>query len=301
MRLTPGGVRELHWHKEAEWSYMILGSARITAVDEEGRNFVQDVHAGDLWFFPPGVPHSIQGLEEGCEFLLIFDDGSFSENSTFSISDWFAHTPKEVLAKNFGLPKHTFDDRPTKEKYMYQSEVPGPLEADQVSSPNGTVPNSFVYHLHQQKHQITPGGSVRIVDSTNFPASKSIAAALVEVKPGAMREMHWHTNNDEWQYYLTGKARMTVYAASGKARTFNYQAGDVGYVPYVHGHYIENIGDETVWFLEIFKSDTFKDVSLEQWMALTPKELVQSNVNINEDIISTLHNNKIPVVKWPAE
>lgn len=103
MRLTPGGVRELHWHKQSEWAYMILGHARITAVDQDGRNFIADVGPGDLWFFPAGIPHSIQGLEDGCEFLLVFDDGNFSEFDTFTITDWFAHTPKDVLAANFGV------------------------------------------------------------------------------------------------------------------------------------------------------------------------------------------------------
>ncbi|MEA2224231.1 MAG: oxalate decarboxylase, partial [Solirubrobacteraceae bacterium] len=102
MRLKPGGVRELHWHKEAEWSYMLAGRARITAVDADGRNFIDDVGVGDLWNFPAGIPHSIQGLDDGCEFLLVFDDGDFSENETFLITDWFAHTPPEVLAQNFG-------------------------------------------------------------------------------------------------------------------------------------------------------------------------------------------------------
>jgi oxalate decarboxylase len=90
MRLTAGGVRELHWHKEAEWSFMIAGNARITAADNDGHNFVADVAAGDLWYFPPGIPHSIQGLQpDGCEFLLAFPSGSFSEDSTFAITDLF--------------------------------------------------------------------------------------------------------------------------------------------------------------------------------------------------------------------
>ncbi|MFF2479553.1 oxalate decarboxylase family bicupin [Paenibacillus sp. NPDC058071] len=299
MRLTPGGVRELHWHQQAEWSYMILGSARITAVDQNGRNFIADVGPGDLWYFPPGVPHSIQGLEDGCEFLLVFDDGAFSDLNTLSISDWFAHTPRDVLSANFGVPESAFRDFPREQVYIYQCSVPGPIDSDRVESPYGTVPQSFKYRLLAQPPLITPGGSVRIVDSTNFPASVAIAAALVQLEPGAMRELHWHPNNDEWQYYLTGQARMTVFAGNGAARTFDYRAGDVGYVPFAYGHYIQNTGTEAVWFLEMFKSARFEDVSLNQWMALTPRELVASNLNAGPELLDALRKQKWPVVKYP--
>ncbi len=73
MRLTADGIRELHWHKAAEWSIMLYGSARITCLDENGKPFVDDVKEGDLWLFPVGYPDSIQGLEpDGCEFILAF-------------------------------------------------------------------------------------------------------------------------------------------------------------------------------------------------------------------------------------
>ncbi|TCZ81279.1 cupin domain-containing protein [Paenibacillus albiflavus] len=300
MRLTPGGVRELHWHQQAEWSYMLLGTARITAVDQDGRNFIADVSQGDLWYFPAGVPHSIQGLEEGCEFLLVFDDGHFSDLSTLSISDWFAHTPKDVLSANFGVPESTFNSIPTKQVYIYQDKVPGSIESQQIQSPNGTVPLSFKHQLLAQKPLRTPGGSVRIVDSSNFPISKTISAALVEIEPGAMRELHWHPNNDEWQYYLTGQGRMTVFGPNGSARTFDFRSGDVGYVPFAFGHYIQNTGNQTLWFLEMFKSDRFADVSLNQWMALTPHELVQSNLNVGPELIDALRKQKWPVVKYPS-
>jgi oxalate decarboxylase len=300
MRLTPGGVRELHWHQQAEWSYMILGRARITAVDQDGRNFIADVGQGDLWYFPPGIPHSIQGLEEGCEFILVFDDGNFSDLNTLSISDWFAHTPKDVLSANFGVPKSAFKNIPSEQVYIFQGTVPGPLKSQKVMSPYGTVPLSFKHNLLAQEPIITPGGSVRIVDSSNFPISKTIAAALVEIQPGGMRELHWHPNNDEWQYYLTGQGRMTVFAGNGTAVTFDYRAGDVGYVPFANGHYIQNTGNETLWYLEVFKSDRYADVSLNQWMALTPRELVRENLCVGPELLDALRKEKWPVVKYPG-
>lgn len=297
MRLLPGAVREMHWHKEAEWAYMLDGRARITAVDEEGRNFADDIDVGGLWYFPSGIPHSIQALEEGCEFLLVFDDGHFSENSTFLITDWFAHTPVDVLAANFGVPESTFANIPSSERYIFPSEVPGPLPTQQVSNPNGPVPRSFSHRMLEQEPIRTGGGAVRITDSTNFAVAATIAAALVEVEPGGMREMHWHPNNDEWQYYIEGEGRMTVFTSGGAARTFDYRAGDVGYVPFAMGHYIQNTGDAPLRFLEMFKSDHYAGVSLAQWMALTPHELVQEHLNVGEELTDTLRKEKSPVVK----
>lgn len=300
MSLTPGGVRELHWHQQAEWSFMLLGHARITAVDQNGANFIADVGPGDLWYFPPGIPHSIQGLADGCEFLLVFDDGAFSDLNTLSLSDWFAHTPKDVLSANFGAPITDFAAIPDEQVYIYQAAVPGPLAEQAVTSPYGTVPLSFKHELLAQPAQKFPGGSVRIVDSRNFPISEKIAAALVEIEPGGMRELHWHPNNDEWQYYLTGEGRMTVFGGDGAARTFDFRAGDVGYVPFAFGHYVQNTGTDSLWFLEMFKSDRFVDVSLNQWLALTPTALVQSNLNVDSRFIDLLRKEKWPVVKYPG-
>ncbi|WP_223497709.1 oxalate decarboxylase [Bacillus subtilis] len=297
MRLKPGAIRELHWHKEAEWAYMIYGSARVTIVDEKGRSFIDDVGEGDLWYFPSGLPHSIQALEEGAEFLLVFDDGSFSENSTFQLTDWLAHTPKEVIAANFGVTKEEIANLPGKEKYIFENQLPGSLKDDIVEGPNGEVPYPFTYRLLEQEPIESEGGKVYIADSTNFKVSKTIASALVTVEPGAMRELHWHPNTHEWQYYISGKARMTVFASDGHARTFNYQAGDVGYVPFAMGHYVENIGDEPLVFLEIFKDDHYADVSLNQWLAMLPEKFVHAHLDLGKDFTDVLSKEKHPVVK----
>jgi len=299
MRLKAGAVREMHWHKEAEWSYMIRGKARITAVDQDGRTFADDVSEGDLWYFPSGIPHSIQALDadgvDGCEFLLVFDDGAFSEDSTFLITDWMAHTPRDVLAKNFGLPESAFAQIPPSELYIFPGPRPGPLSADRMGGA-GEIPKRFSHRMEAQEPIRTRGGSVRITDSRVFPASETIAAALVELEPGALREMHWHPNGDEWQYYLSGKGRMTVFGSESKARTFDYQAGDVGYVPFAMGHYIENTGDTPLRFLEMFRSPRYADVSLRQWMALTPHALVQAHTRIDRTLLDGLPQAKSPVV-----
>ena len=297
MRLNAGGIREMHWHKAAEWAFMLYGNARITAIDAQGQNFADDVGVGDLWYFPSGIPHSIQGLNpDGCEFLLVFDDGNFDEDDTFLVSDWFKHTPKEVLSKNFGIPGSSFDHVPDpSERYIFASTVPGSLTSDKIPGAN-QVSQTFSHRMMAQKPIKTKSGTVRITDSSVFPASKTIAAALVEVEPGGMRELHWHPNADEWQYYIEGQARMGVFGASGQARTFDYQAGDIGYVPLAMGHYIENTGTTPLRFLEMFKSSYFADVSLNQWLALTPPELVKAHLNLDTEALDSLHEEKYPVV-----
>jgi oxalate decarboxylase len=300
MRLKPGGIREMHWHKEAEWAYMIAGGARVTVVDAEGRNFIDDLGVGDLWYFPAGIPHSIQALADGCEFLLVFDSGAFSENETFLITDWFKHTPRDVLAKNFGVDEAAFANIPLNvdtDRYMFAGTVPPPLGTDAVTSPAGMVPNPFTYRLLKQEPVRAAGGTARVVDSSNFPVATTIAAALVEVEPGAMRELHWHPNTDEWQYYISGQGRMSVFASQGKSRTFDYQAGDVGYVPFAMGHYVENTGDEPLRFLEMFRSSYFADISLNQWMALVPPELVQAHLNLDDATMAALSKTKPLIVK----
>ena len=296
MRLKAGAVREMHWHKEAEWAFMLKGRARITAVDQDLRTFQDDVGEGEGWNFPRGIPHSIQGLDgDGCEFLLIFDDGHFDENETFLLTDWLSRTPKDILAKNFSVPESAFASIPKEELYIFQSQVPGPLAQDRIAGP-GPVPQTYTHRMITMEPTRMKYGQVRILDSSVFPVATTIAAALVEVEPGGMRELHWHPNADEWQYYLSGQARMTVFASGGAAQTFDYQAGDVGYIPRAMPHYVENTGTTTLRFLEMFGSPKFEDVPLAQWLAFTPHELVRAHLRIDESVLAKIPPRKMPVV-----
>ena len=295
MRLNAGGIRELHWHQAAEWAFMTYGNCRVTALDPEGRAFVADVKEGDLWYFPVGFPHSLQGLgPDGAEFLLAFDDGEQSEFNTLLVTDWIAHTPPDVLAANFGVPAETFSKIFLHDLWIFQSAVPGPLAADQdaVKNPNGPPPNPFIYSLASGPVvKQTRGGMVQIADSHNFKASTTIAAALVTVHPGGMREMHWHPNADEWQYYVKGFAQMTVFNTGPKAVTNNFGAGDIGYVKANYGHYIKNLGDTDLVFLEIFKAGSYQDISLSDWLTHTPPAMVAAHFNLSLEDIAKFPNN----------
>jgi oxalate decarboxylase len=298
MRLVSGGIRELHWHVGAEWAFMTAGSARITAVDAKGRGFVEDVHEGDLWIFPGGVPHSIQGLgPDGCQFLLVFNDGNFNEFETFLLTDWLHHTPKEVLAKNFDTPESTFANVPSRELFIFQRELPRPLEEEkkEVYAATGAVPDSFAFFTDKMKPtKVTAGGSVKIIDQSNFPAT-NIAAAIVTLKPGGLRELHWHPNDDEWQYYVKGTARMTVFAAGGHARTMDFHPGDVGYIEQSKPHFIENIGDTDLVFLEVFPTPDYQDISLGEWLAHTPSRLVDEHLGTGEDFLRKISKKEVVI------
>ncbi len=140
------------------------------------------------------------------------------------------------------------------------------------------------------------GGSVKIIDVRNFPET-TLAAMVIELEPGAMRELHWHPKADEWQYYIEGQARMTVFDATSKARTFDYRPGDVGFVPRTLGHYIENTGDVTARILNVFNGPKFEDISLNQWLALTPPDLVQGHLNLEDTAMKALRRSHRPVVR----
>jgi oxalate decarboxylase len=130
------------------------------------------------------------------------------------------------------------------------------------------------------------------VDSRNFPASKNVAAALVTLKPGALRELHWHPNASEWQFWLAGKGRMTIALNEGKARTMDFNANDVGFVPRVATHYVENTGNTDVVFLEMFKADQFVDVSLNNWLRRVPPEALTAHMNLDQELIGKIPSEK---------
>jgi oxalate decarboxylase len=296
MRLAAGGIRELHWHQQAEWAIMTYGHCRITVLDARGRPYVADVKEGDLWYFPAGLPHSLQGLgPDGAEFVLAFDNGASSEFDTLPATDWMAHTPPEVLAKNFGVPVAAFKNIPLQDRWIFQGKVPGPLDVVRkaMASDAGTPEHPFTFSLSDApKVADNRGGFVQIADSANFQVSKTIAAGLITIKPGALRTMHWHPNADEWQYYMKGTGRMTVFDAGPAANTANFHPGDIGYVKKGLGHYVENTGNTDLVFVAVFRSPRYEEVSFADWLAHSPPEMVAATFNLDPKVVAKFPRNR---------
>lgn len=194
MKLAPWAYRELHWHTANEWGLILNGSVRVQTLNEDGQPFIDDVTEGDVWYFPSGVPHSFQGLDKGAEFMLVFDQGDFDDGGTSLASEMFLRNPKEVLAKNLQAPLSDLDDLPKDQIYIFNgTPAPKDLGEQNVTGPGGFAsgPDSYTYHFSKQKPYETPGGSIKIIDPINFPIAHNFSAALVTIKPGAMREIHW--------------------------------------------------------------------------------------------------------------
>src|SRR5438309_204155 len=279
MQLEAGVMRELHWHATAtEWAFVLKGRVRTTVINPAGQTETNDFEPGDIWSFPRGHAHMLECLgNEPTHFILIFDNGYFSEFGTFSITDWIGHAPKPLLAKNFGLPESTFDGFPKDEVYFARGALPpakpaAPLAGEQRG------PRTHKYRLLADDSRVNnKGGRLWVVDSKKFPISKTITGAVLELDPGALRELHWHPTADEWQYVLEGQVSITLFGANGRYRTETLEKGDVGYAPQGYGHSIENVGDMPCRVLIGFNAGVYEDIDLTEWMAGNPVDVLATN------------------------
>ncbi|HVC92907.1 MAG TPA: cupin domain-containing protein [Pirellulales bacterium] len=279
MKLEPGAMRELHWHATAaEWAFVLEGRVRTTVIEPQGYAETNEFEPGDVWFFPRGHGHMLECLgSEPCHFILIFDNGYFSEFGTFSISDWIGHTPKPLLAKNFGVPASTFDGFPKEEVYFARGRVPP--EKPTTPLQGWKLPPLTHKHqlLAQPPHRVFEGGREWRVDSTTFPISKTVTGVILDLDPGALRELHWHPTADEWQYVIEGNISVTMFGSHGRYRTETMEKGDVGYIPQGYGHSIENVGQKPCRVLIGFNTGVYETIDLSQWIAGNPLDVLATN------------------------
>jgi oxalate decarboxylase len=297
MRLEPGAIRELHWHAlAAEWAYVIAGRCRTTVITPNGQAEVDDFEEGDTWYFPRGHGHAIQSLGPGeCHFLLGFDNGHFSEFGTFSITDWISRTPRNVLARNLNLPESAFSQMPQKELYIGPGKIPPAIE-DIRNSDLQPSQSSHKFRLGKMPPKVFEGGEERIVTSNEFPIQTTMTANRMDLKPGALRELHWHPHADEWQFYISGRARVTIFGSHGRVKTEEFAPNHVAFIKQGYGHYIEQVGDEPTRLLILFNSGVYQEISLTNWLGGNPNSVLTSNFGLSQDMLNRLPKKEVGIL-----
>jgi oxalate decarboxylase len=288
MQLEPGAMRELHWHATAaEWAFVIEGRVRTTVIAPEGGSETNDFEPGDIWYFPRGHGHMLECLgNKPCHFILIFDNGYFSEFGTFSITDWLGHTPKPLLAKNLGLPESAVEGFPDHEVYFARGAIPPEQPALPLQGALRSTPETHKYRmLSQEPHAVYKGGREWRVGADRFPISQTVTGVILDLEPGALRELHWHPTSDEWQYIIEGQVSVTLFGSHSRYRIETLNKGDVGYIPQGYGHSIENIGKNAARVLIGFNTGHYAAVDLSQWLASNPADVLVTNFSKPKDLI----------------
>ncbi|MGI9255152.1 MAG: cupin domain-containing protein, partial [Thermomicrobiales bacterium] len=287
MELQPGAIRELHWHANAaEWGYVIDGQLRVTLFDPEQRISIAELATGDVYYFPRGYAHAIQNSgATPATFILLFDNGEFSEYATFSLTDWLAHTPRPILAETLQVDETALAGLPTGEVYIIPGPIPPPLDEDRPLTPQKIAANSCAYAFSQQPVERYPGGTLKIVGQEQFPLSTTITGAVLTIDPGAFREPHWHPDAAEWIYVLQGSLRLTIFASQGHVRSEEFGVGDVGYVPEGLGHFLENTGEDELRLLLGFNTGNYQQISLSGWLGANPRQLVATNLALDLETV----------------
>ena len=299
MRLKPGGIRELHWHAiAAEWAFVITGTVLATVISPNGQPATDIFEPGDIWYFPKGHGHALQNISDGeAHFVLGFDDGRFSEFGTFSITDWVGHTPRSVILRNLGLSAGATAGLPKKESYIIPGKIPSAVPEAYLADDLEPSQNPHKFRLNKMAPVLFPGGWERIVTVKEFPINTTLTSVQQYLEPGALREMHWHPNADEWQYYLSGRSRVTVFGAHGRARTEEFGPGQICFIQQGFGHYVEQVGSEPTNFFALFNSATFEDISISKWLAGNPASLIADNFGIAKEEVGRLPKKVLGIIK----
>jgi len=259
------------------------------AYDFRGKRLVAraEQHAERRW--------SAHGPGE-CHFLLGFDNGNFSEFGTFSITDWISKTPRRIAARTMQLPESVVAGLPQGEVYITQGKVPKfrePFRNPNLESSQLT----HKYRLAAHTPRRFAGGEERIVSSLEFPIQTTLTSVKMDLEPGALREMHWHPNSDEWQYYTKGRARVGIFGGHGRVETAELGPGDVCFIPQGFGHWVEQLGGDATELVILFNNPLYTEISLSQWLAANPASLLADNFGLTAQVIDRLPKAALGILK----
>jgi oxalate decarboxylase len=159
---------------------------------------------------------------------------------------------------------------------------------------DGPMKNPFLFDLVKSTPAVKkPFGTVRLAYEKVFPivTGQSAAMALVVLEKGGIREPHWHPNAWEFDYCISGKARMAVVAPNNEWQSFTVEAGQIVFVPQGYFHYFENIGAEELRFLIVFNNSTKEsgdDIGISTSLGGVPNHVLAATFGVPESVFDQI-------------
>ncbi len=127
--IDPGGLRELHWHPNAdEWQYVIGGDFSVSLFGSHGRYRVERLAKGDVAYIRQGYGHSIENVGDRAGRILIgLNTGNYQ---AIDLSQWVSSTPSYLLADHFGKPQAVFEKFPKQRAFISPPDGHGQREVN---------------------------------------------------------------------------------------------------------------------------------------------------------------------------
>lgn len=256
LTLEPLGVREPHWHPNAnELTYCLSGSALVTVFSHGSYDDTFTIGAGEMFYVPAGSLHHIENTGSGkAEFVIAF---SHESPEDFGLSGALGCMSDSVLGNTWNLPSATFAPlkRSPNDTIIGRRAKPVEIPAE------AHRPNRLKYSAEKVNPLIqNEYGSAVTVKGDLWPVLKEISMFSLKLKATGMREPHWHPQTAEMGYVHKGRARMTILSPGAQVDTYELGPGDVYFIPRAYPHHIENIGDEEIHFCIFFDQANTQDI-----------------------------------------
>lgn len=285
IRLFPRGVREPHWHPNAdELGVCLKGSVLVTFYHTYDLKQTFLVEAGQMFFIPSGALHALINVGEGdAELILQFSSDNPEEFNLASVVDTF---PDPVLGNTFGVDKAVFESlkRPLSDRFatLTQKRESIPDEA--------RYSNAYRFDVEGSQPLLnSPSGSARMARQNVWPILKRQSLYSLRLTKKGMREPHWHPETAEMGYVQAGLGLMTILNPRGEASTYTLKAGDLYFVPRAYPHHIETQSDELLHFLIFFDRATPEDVGFTGSIRSFSNEVLGSVLNAPASFFDPLH------------
>ncbi len=207
---------------------------------------------------------------EDCLFVLVFDNGYFSEFGTFSISDWIRHTPPRCWRRTSACRRRPSRISPSARSTSPRAGAAAAAGRSRARRAQQRARSPIATACWRNVRETYPGGTNRLVSQREFPDLDHHHRRAHAHQAGRPARAALASQRRRMAVLHRGRARMSVFGSNGRVRTEEFNAGDVGYVPQGYGHYIENTGSEDLELLIVLNNGTYRSISLTAWIGANP-------------------------------